>query len=115
MERFGREEDIVQANLSAVFDSPPIKDLDPIALGKLHATIHCAVTVLSNMGFEADLNSIENLRRTVLKLPIALMQAWSDIIIETGLKRPGLKEFDLWLEKKGPRTSIRAKTALRHW
>ena len=77
-ERFGREEDIVQVNLFAVFDSPAIKELDPTALGKLHASIHCDVTVLTNMGFEADLKSTEYLRRTVLKLPLALMQAWSD-------------------------------------
>ena len=100
MERFGREEDIVKANLATVFDIPPVKELDPSALSKLHAAIHCAVTVLSNLGFDADLNSIENLRQTVMKLPVTLMQAWSMRVVELDLKRPTLKDFDIWLEKQ---------------
>ena len=100
MEKFGREDDIVRANLAAVFDIPPIKDLDSTALGKLHAAIHCAVTVLSSLGFDADLQSTENLRRIVPKLPVTLMQAWGEKIIELDLKRPNLKDFDHWLEMK---------------
>ena len=37
MKRFGREEDIVNASLSAVFNSPPMKSMDPVALEKLQA------------------------------------------------------------------------------
>ena len=76
MERFGKEQDIVDANLFAVFCTPPMKELDPTALEKFHAVVHCAVKVLENMGFNGDLNSTENLRRVVFKLPNELKREW---------------------------------------
>ena len=100
MDKFGREENIVRANLSAVFNTPPIRELNPTALGKLHTAIHCAVTVLSSMGFGADLDSTEILRRILLKLPVTLMQSWGENVIELNLRRPNLRDFDLWLERK---------------
>ena len=52
MERFGREGDVVNANLSAVFSINPIQEIDPPALENLYAVVHCAVTVLKSMNFD---------------------------------------------------------------
>ena len=100
MERFGKEQDIVNANLSAVFCTPPMKELDPTSLEKFHAVVHCAVKVLENMGFEGDLNSTENLRRIVFKLPNELKREWGRRIVEMEPTRPNLRDFDSWLSRQ---------------
>ena len=97
MDRFGREGDIVNANLSAVFGIPPMKEIDLSALEKLYAAVHCAVTVLENMGFDGDLNSTENLRRVVLKLSNELKRDWGRKAIDIEPKRANLQDFDRWL------------------
>ena len=100
VERFGREGDIVNANLSAVFSVPPMREIDPPALEKLHAAVHCAVTVLKSMDFDGDLNSTENLRRVVLKLPNELKRDWGRRVIELEPKRANLHDFDRWLSQQ---------------
>lgn len=97
MKRFGREEDIVNASLSAVFSSPPMKSMDPVALEKLQAVVHCAVTVLDAMGFHGDLNSTENLRRIIMKLPNDLKREWGREVVKIEPERPNLKYLDSWL------------------
>lgn len=97
MDRFGREEDVVNGNLSTVFSVPPMKDIDPPALQNLYSAVHCAVTVLKSMGFDGDLNSTENLRRIVLKLPNELKREWGREVISIEPKRPNLQDFDYWL------------------
>ena len=97
MDRFGREGDIVNANFSAVFGIPPMKEIDLSALERLYAAVHCAVTVLENMGFDGDLNSTENLRRVVLKLPNELKRDWGRKAIDIEPKRANLQDFDRWL------------------
>ena len=97
MDRFGREEDVVSSNLSAVFNVPPMKDIDPPALQNLYSAVHCAVTVLKSMGFDGDLNSTENLRRILLRLPNELKREWGREVISIEPKRPNLQDFDYWL------------------
>ena len=97
MERFGREGDIVNANLSAVFSIPPMKEIDPPALESLYAAVHCAITVLTRMEFNGDLNSTENLRRVVLKLPNELKRDWGRRVIELEPRRANMQDFDYWL------------------
>ena len=100
VERFGREGDIVNANLSAVFRIPPMKEIDPSALGNLSAAVHCAVTVLKSMDFDGDLNSTENLRRIALKLPDELKREWGRRIIDLEPRRANLQDFDHWLSQQ---------------
>ena len=97
MERFGKEDDIVSASLSAVFSMPPVKSMDPVALEKLQAVVHSAVTVLNTMGFIGDLNSTENLRRIVVKLPNDLKREWGREVIKLEPERPNLMHIDTWL------------------
>ncbi|XP_043200220.1 uncharacterized protein LOC122369495 [Amphibalanus amphitrite] len=97
-DRFGRDEDIVYANLSRVFSAPPPVYLDPASMEKFHGSVHCAVTVLRNMGYDGDLHSTENLRRAVQKLPSQLKRDWGEYIID--IQRPNLIHFDAWLQKQ---------------
>ena len=76
MRRFGTEKDIVEANLATVLNAPPVRHMDAAGLEKYHASVHCAVKVLQNMGFTGDLGSTENLRRVVTKLLIDRRREW---------------------------------------
>ena len=99
-ERFGREGDIVNANLSSIFSIPPMKEIDPPALENLCSVVHCAVTVLKSLGFNGDLNSTENLRRIVLKLPNELKREWGRQVVNMEPKRANLHDFDCWLSQQ---------------
>ena len=97
-DRFGRDEDIIHANLSRVFSAPSPAYLDPASLERFHGSIHCAVTVLQNMGYEGDLYSTENLRRAVQKLPPELKRDWGEYVID--IHKPNLIHFDRWLQRQ---------------
>ena len=98
--RFGREEDIVTANFQAVFGCQSPTHLDPVTLERFHAAIHCAVTVLQNLGYHGDLHSSENLRRVVEKLPPELKRDWGEHVMDMEPIRPNLIDFDAWLRKQ---------------
>ena len=100
MKRFGRECDIVQANLAAVFNAAPVRDMDVNSLERYHAAVHCAVKVLQNMAFTGDLHSTENLGRAVIKLPDGLKREWGKAVVEMEPARPSLIDFDDWLDKQ---------------
>ena len=76
--RFGRESDIVAANLQAIFDAPSPASSDATGLEKLHAALHCAVSVFEELKYEGDLTSAENLRRVTAKLPMDLRRKWTE-------------------------------------
>ncbi|XP_043233267.1 uncharacterized protein LOC122387268 isoform X1 [Amphibalanus amphitrite] len=94
-ERYGQEVDIVHATLKAVFTCAPPKAFDAKSLEKYHGAVHGACTTLKTMKFEGDLQSCENLRRMVSKLPLDLRKSWAEHTL--GLERPTLTEFDEWL------------------
>ena len=98
--RFGREEDIVRANLAAIFDAPPVRYMDVAGLEKYQVAVHCAVKVLQNMGFEGDLLSSENLRRALAKIPSELRREWGKAVVEMEPARPSLVHFSDWLDKQ---------------
>ena len=74
-----------------------MKETDPVALERLYSALHCAVTVLENLGFDGDFNSTENLRRIVMKLPNELTREWGRRVIDIEPNRANLKDFDCWL------------------
>ena len=100
MRRFGRERDIVRANLAAIFTAPPVRHMDVAGLEKYHAAVHCAVKVLQNMGFSGDLQSTENLRRAVDKLPAELRREWGKAVVEMEPAHPSMVSFSDWLDKQ---------------
>ena len=95
--RFGRSEDIVFANLSAVFQSQPLKHMDTAALEKFQARLHCAITTLELLGYTSDVTSFENLRRAVAKLPVQLRHEWGKRVVELEPRQATLSDLDDWL------------------
>ena len=93
-ERFGREQDVVQAKLNAVFGrpSPTMRTLE-----SFYADVNSAVTVLESLGYAGDLESQENLRRLVEKLPGELKREWAKHMVSLTV-RPNLIEFNKWLK-----------------
>ena len=96
-ERFGQDEDIIKHNLNSIFDAPdPLED-DAESLERFQATLHCAVTILDNMGSKADLYSSDSLQRAVEKLPKELRREWGKFALELSPARPSLLDVDSWL------------------
>ena len=93
-ERFGREQDIVQAKLNTIFSRPCVSMK---TLESFYADVNSAVTVLDRLGFTGDLNSQENLRRLVEKLPSDLKREWAKHMVSLAV-RPNLIEFNKWLK-----------------
>ena len=99
-DRFGREEDIVSANLREVFACPSPSYLDPASLERFQASLHCAISVFQTMGYDGDLSSFENLRRIVQKLPPEMKKDWSEHILALEPQKPTLVHLDAWLNKQ---------------
>ena len=97
-ERFGQNDDIIRYNLNSIFDAPnPLED-DAESLEKFQATLHCAVTILKNMGSTADLHSSDSLQRVAEKLPKELKREWGKFALELKPARPSLLDVDSWLK-----------------
>ncbi|XP_043209234.1 uncharacterized protein LOC122374503 [Amphibalanus amphitrite] len=99
-DRYGRQEDIVHANMRTVFSCPPPTYLDPESMDRFHAAVHSAVSVLKNLGYEGDLFSTENLRNIVRKLPIELKKEWGHYVLELEPAKPNLLHLDDWLRRQ---------------
>ena len=99
-DRFGREEDVVHASLKKVFSSPSPSSLDPVSLERFHASVHCLVSVFQSLGYKGDLESVENLRRVVEKLPSDLRRDWGEHVLSLEPNRPSLLHFDEWLRRQ---------------
>ena len=95
-DRFGREQDIVQAKLNAIFShpSPSIRTLE-----QFYADVNSAVTVLDRLDYTGDLNSQENLRRLVSKLPSELRREWAKHVVSFD-SRVNLFDFNNWLKQQ---------------
>ena len=94
-ERYGRDVDVVQATLKTVFSCPAPKAFDAKSFEKYYGAVHGATTTLKKMGYEGDLQSCENLRRIVSKMPIDMRKTWAEHCLR--LDRPTLIDFDEWL------------------
>ena len=99
-DRYGRREDVVHSNLSAVFNCPSPIFLDAESMDHFHSVLHSAVSVLQNLGYEDDLRSSENLRNVVTKLPTELRKEWGHYTIDMEPTRPTLSHLDEWLKRQ---------------
>ena len=97
-ERFGREEDIIQAHLRKIFTSTPPALTDLAEMEQFYSIVHNTVTVLRNLGYSNDLSSSENLRRVVEKLPSELAREWGKEVYMLRPVRPTLEAFSIWLK-----------------
>ena len=99
-DRYGRQDDIVHSNMTAVLQCPPPTYLDPESMDRFHAVLHSAVSVLQNLGYGDDLRSSENLRNVVKKLPSELKKEWGQYLIDLEPIRPTLLDLDAWLRRQ---------------
>ena len=97
-ERFRQDDDLIKFNLNSIFDAPDPMEDDTESLERFQATVHCAVTILENMGAVADLHSSDSLQRTVEKLPRELRRDWGKFALELKPARPSLLDVDSWLQ-----------------
>ncbi|XP_043229832.1 uncharacterized protein LOC122385551 [Amphibalanus amphitrite] len=109
-ERFGQDDDVIQHNLNSIFDAPDPREDDAESLEIFQATVHCAVTILQNIGANADLHSSYSLQRTVEKLPRELRREWGKFSLELKPRewgkfslelkpgKPSLLDVDAWLQ-----------------
>ena len=68
-DRFGQSQDVIREHLSRIFSAESPREDDAASLETFQAVLHCAVTLMRAQGYDADLYSTENLRRTLIKLP----------------------------------------------
>jgi len=97
--RFGRDDDVIHACLQKIFSHSTVKVHDAASLESFQGTVHSAATTLKTLGFSGDLQSAENLRRAVQKLPPDLKRDWGKQAVELEAlhERPHLAHFDDWL------------------
>ena len=95
-DRYGREIDIVQSVLKSVFSCPSPKALDAKSLERFYGVVHAACTTLKRMKYDGDLQSCENLRRIVSKLPAEMRKSWADDSLM--IERPTVLTLDEWLQ-----------------
>lgn len=74
--------------------------MDSVGLEKFNATLHCVITVMKNLRYQGDLQSQENLRRIVARLPVELKRKWAGHMVENDLDRANLLHLDFWLQKQ---------------
>ena len=98
--RFGREQDIVQSHLESMLSAPPPVLSNAASMEQFCGVVNSTVTVLQKLDFLGDLESYENLRRMVERLPKELRREWGKHVVETEMKRPTLIHFNAWLEKQ---------------
>ncbi|KAF0311371.1 Down syndrome cell adhesion molecule-like protein Dscam2 [Amphibalanus amphitrite] len=83
----------LKTELTKAAETP--KPFDARSLERYYGAVHGATTTLKRLGYEGDLQSCENLRRLLSKLPADMRKAWAEHSL--GLVRPTLLEFDQWL------------------
>ena len=98
--RFGREQDIVQSHLESMLSAPPPVLSNAASMEQFCGVVNSTVTVLQKLDFLGDLESYENLRRMVERLPKELRREWGKHVVETEMKRPTLIHFNAWVEKQ---------------
>ena len=76
--RFGQKHIIAHAHITKIVEGPQIKNTDVTGLSDLAVEMqNCALTLVQ-MGYEADVNSSDNLVKVVKRLPVHLQSKWAD-------------------------------------
>ena len=76
--RFGQKHIIAHAHITKIVEGPQIKNADVTGLSDLSVQMqNCALTLVQ-MGYEADVNSSDNLVKLVKRLPVHLQSKWAD-------------------------------------
>ena len=86
---YGRPHVISRAYIDSLVNGPFLKQSDPAALSKLALDMQKCDMTLNQMGYSADLNNSENLRKLVRRLPMHIRTRWverADNLIESGVE-----------------------------
>ena len=76
--RFGQKHIIAHAHITKIVEGPQIKNTDSTGLLDLSVEMqNCALTLVQ-MGYEADVNSSDNVVEVVKGLPVHLQSKWAD-------------------------------------
>ena len=92
---YGKPHVIANAYIQDIVNGSTIKASDGAALSKLSLQMQKCEITLRQMGYEADLNNSENLRRTVRRLPMHVRAKWAenaDRVLESG-REPRFSEL----------------------
>ena len=77
-QRFGRKHVIARAHIAKIVDGPQLKATDVVGLSDLSVEMqNCALTLIQ-MGYEADINSSDNLVKIMRRLPVHLQSKWAN-------------------------------------
>ena len=96
--QFGNPTVVVQSALSSVLQHPIVRH-DITDLTSLSRALHTAVSVLQNMGYQADLAATSSMQQVIAKLPSALAWQWGQVEVEMMLHIPTPEDIDSWLKK----------------
>ena len=76
--RFGQKQITAHAHITKIVEGPELKNTDVTGLSDLSIEMqNCAMTLIQ-MGYEADVNSLDNLVKAVKRLPVHLQSKWAD-------------------------------------
>ena len=76
--RFGQKHIIAHAHITKIVEGPQIKNTDSTDLLDLSVEMQNRALTLVQMGYEADVNSSDNVVEVVKRLPVHLQSKWAD-------------------------------------
>ena len=100
--RYGRPYTIARSHIDKLVNGPTLKSSDTNGLSDLALELRKCEITLSQLGFKSDVDSSDNLRRLVKRLPMHVRGKWVDFaysIIESG-KEPCFSDLVEFVEKK---------------
>ena len=95
---FGRPELVVNAQLRKIHSYPFIKPHDASEIIKFSHIVCSCVNVLTQFGFESDINSESVLNSAVKKLPINLKAKWLSYLQRYDSSFKTMRVFSAWLK-----------------
>lgn len=101
-ERFGHPFTIASKCISKLTDGPPIKSSDHAGLRAFADELSECQTILESIGYLQEINSADNLRRIVQRLPISLRHAFietADSLQQQG-ERPSIRHVAQFVTRK---------------
>ncbi|XP_078382246.1 uncharacterized protein LOC144664919 [Oculina patagonica] len=101
--RFGQKHIVAHAHITKIAEGPQLKNTDVTGLSDLSVQMqNCALTLVQ-MGYEADVNSSENLVKIVKRLPVHLQSKWADragTLTLAGINEPTFTHLAGFVEEK---------------
>lgn len=100
--RFGQKHIIAHAHITKIANGPQLKNSDIVGLSDLSVQMqNCALTLVQ-MGYEADVNSSDNLAKVMKHLPVHLQSKWANkagSLILAGIE-PTFSDLTKFVEEK---------------